>query len=86
MTARSTELDIVPPLATGVRHLVRIAGAIAGADEGTIRSVMNEAVNEADPQAVDEIILQSYLFAGFPRALNAARAWRSISDTPAPET
>ena len=85
MTARSTERDIVPPLATGVRHLVRIAGAIAGADEGTIRSVMNEAVNEADPQAVDEIILQSYLFAGFPRALNAARAWRSISGTPAPE-
>jgi 4-carboxymuconolactone decarboxylase len=32
---------------------------------------------------VEEIILQSYLFAGFPRALNAARAWRSVSARPA---
>jgi 4-carboxymuconolactone decarboxylase len=37
-----------------------------------------------DPIAVEEIILQSYLFAGFPRALNAARAWRVASERPAP--
>src|SRR5688572_22425329 len=84
MTARSPERDIVAPLATQVRHLVRIAGAIAGSDEGTVRVVMNDAVN-VDPAAVDEIILQSYLFAGFPRALNAARMWRSISGIGAPE-
>lgn len=85
MTARSTERGIIAPLTTGVRHLVRIAGAIAGADEETIRSVMNSAVNEADPGAVDEIILQSYLFAGFPRTLNAARTWRTVSGTSAPD-
>jgi 4-carboxymuconolactone decarboxylase len=84
MTARSQERTIVAPLATHVRHLVRIAGAIAGSDEGTVRAVMNDAVN-VDPAAVDEIILQSYLFAGFPRALNAARMWRSISGIRAPE-
>ena len=84
MTASSRERDIVAPLATQVRHLVRIAGAIAGSDEGTVRAVMSEAV-DVDPVAVDEIILQSYLFAGFPRALNAARAWRSISGIAAPE-
>ena len=33
---------------------------------------------------VDEVILQSYLFAGFPRALNAARMWRAASGMPAP--
>jgi 4-carboxymuconolactone decarboxylase len=27
---------------------------------------------------VEEVILQSYLFAGFPRALNAAREWRRV--------
>jgi len=85
MTARSSERGIVDLLATGVRHLVRIAGAIAGSDERTVRAVMNEAVNGADPRAVDEVILQSYLFAGFPRALNAARTWRGISGTSAPE-
>ena len=29
-------------------------------------------------------MLQSYLFAGFPRALNAAREWRRVSGAPAP--
>jgi len=33
---------------------------------------------------VEEVILQSYLFAGFPRTLNAAREWRRISGLPAP--
>jgi 4-carboxymuconolactone decarboxylase len=84
MTVSSRGRDIVAPLATQVRHLVRIAGAIAGSDEGTVRAVMTEAAN-VDPVAVDEIILQSYLFAGFPRALNAMRAWRSISGIAAPE-
>ncbi len=65
-------------------HLVRIAAAIAGADENTTRTVMERAVEFVDPQAVDEVILQSYLFAGFPRTLNAARSWRVISGAPAP--
>ena len=49
-----------------------------------MRAVMSEALDEVDPVAVEEIILQSYLFAGFPRALNAARAWRAASGRPAP--
>lgn len=28
------------------------------------------------PEWMEEVVLQSYLFAGFPRALNAAREWR----------
>jgi 4-carboxymuconolactone decarboxylase len=63
---------------------VRIAGAIAGSPEGQVRAVMSDAVNSVDPDAVEEIILQSYLFAGFPRALNAARAWRAVSGRRAP--
>jgi 4-carboxymuconolactone decarboxylase len=49
-----------------------------------MRAVMSEAIDEVDPVAVEEIILQSYLFAGFPRALNAARAWRAASGQAAP--
>ena len=49
-----------------------------------MRSTMSEAVDEVDHAAVEEIILQSYLFAGFPRALNAARAWRAVSGEAAP--
>ena len=49
-----------------------------------MRSTMSEAADEVDHAAVEEIILQSYLFAGFPRALNAARAWRAVSGEAAP--
>src|SRR5690242_9004219 len=72
------------PLEPGLRHLVRIAGAIAGSPEGQMRATMSAAVDEVDPAMVEEIILQSYLFAGFPRALNAARAWRAVSGGLAP--
>ena len=84
MTTGAEARTSVAPLEAGLRKLVRIAGAIAGSPEGQMRAVMSDAINEVDPVAVEEIILQSYLFAGFPRALNAARAWRIASERPAP--
>jgi 4-carboxymuconolactone decarboxylase len=65
---------------------VRIAGAIAGLAEGQVRALMSDSLGEVDPVAVEEIILQSYLFAGFPRTLNAMRTWRSVSERRAPST
>jgi len=84
MTTGAETRTNVAPLSAGLRHLVRIAGAIAGSPEGQVRATMTSAIDEVDPLAVEEIILQSYLFAGFPRALNAARAWRSVSERAAP--
>ena len=84
MTTGAEARTNIAPLSAGLRHLVRIAGAIAGSPEGQVRATMSDAIDEVDPVAVEEIILQSYLFAGFPRALNAARAWRSVSARPAP--
>jgi len=66
-------------------HLVRVAAAVAGADEQTMRSVIEAAAGKVKPVAMDEVILQSYLFAGFPRTLNAARMWRAASGEIAPE-
>src|SRR5215210_6640580 len=85
MTSGAEPRANVAALEPGLRHLVRIAGAIAGSPEGQVRTVMSDALDTVDPIAVEEIILQSYLFAGFPRALNAARAWRAVSERPAPE-
>ncbi len=76
--------DNLMSISDSVRHLVRIAAAIAGADEVATRKVMKDAVGSVNPTEVDEVILQSYLFAGFPRTLNAARSWRMISGTEAP--
>ena len=73
-----------PALEDSLVHLVRIAGAIAGANEATTRTIMERAVGYVDPKAVDEVIIQSYLFCGFPRTLNAARTWRAISGEAAP--
>jgi 4-carboxymuconolactone decarboxylase len=84
MTSGAEARTSVAPLEAGLRKLVRIAGAIAGSPEGQMRAVMSDAIDEVDPIAVEEIILQSYLFAGFPRALNAARAWRTASGRAAP--
>src|SRR6266566_8952883 len=84
MTTGQEARASIAPLESGLRHLVRIAGAIAGSPEGQMRATMSDAVDEVDHVMVEEIILQSYLFAGFPRALNAARAWRAVSGRPAP--
>ena len=86
MTTGAEARASLAPIEAGLRHLVRIAGAIAGSPEGQVRSLMSEAVGEVDPVSVEEIILQSYLFAGFPRALNAMRVWRVVSERPAPDT
>ena len=79
-----------PPIIPGsrldapTRTLVRLAAVIAVGPEPDIRDALTAAARECDPTFVEEVILQSYLFAGFPRALNAAREWRRISGRPAP--
>jgi 4-carboxymuconolactone decarboxylase len=84
MTTGAESRVSISPIDNAVRHLVRIAGGIAGLPEGQVRSLMSEAIDETDPVAIEEIILQSYLFAGFPRTLNAMRTWRAVSERAAP--
>ena len=86
MTTGAEARASLVPIEARLRHLVRIAGAIAGSPEGQVRSLMSEAVDDVDAVQVEEIILQSYLFAGFPRTLNAMRIWRGVSERPAPES
>ena len=74
----------ISSLDQATRALARLAGAIAGADEATTRRVIDETTGSVEPTLVDEVILQSYLFAGFPRTLNAARMWRAASGVRAP--
>jgi 4-carboxymuconolactone decarboxylase len=64
--------------------LIRLAAVIAVGSEGAIRNALQECHASADPVKIEEVILQSHLFCGFPRALNAAREWRRISGLPAP--
>ena len=66
--------------------LVRLSGVIAAGTEPQLRDALARAATECRPEWVEEVVLQSYLFAGFPRALNAAREWRRISGRRAPAT
>lgn len=62
---------------SATRALVRLAARIAGGSELDVRDGLRETAGAATPEAwVEELVLQSYLFCGFPRALNAAREWR----------
>ena len=66
------------------RLLIRLSAVIAAGSEGEIRNAVQECDGTTDPVKTEEVILQSHLFCGFPRALNAAREWRRISNRPAP--
>jgi|SRR5688572_9147968 len=83
-----TEFDesgvTLPALGDEERALVRLAAEIAAGSEADVRSELVRAHQGARAEWIEEVILQSYLFAGFPRTLNAAREWRRISGRPAP--
>lgn len=73
------------PLDAGRAALVRFAARIAGGTEEAMRAGAAECVAAGTPTAwVEELLLQSYLFCGFPRTLNATREWRRISGVAAP--
>lgn len=67
-------------------HLVRLSALIAGGTETQVRDALALAAVGAPQLWVEELLVQSYLFCGFPRALNAAREWRRVAPGPAPRT
>ena len=68
------------------RSLVRISAALASRDKAALTSAFEEARGVADSRQIEEVLLQSYLFLGFPASLNGMAAWRRFSDAvpPAP--
>jgi len=85
MTSSDAAARTVGTLDAATATLVALAAVIATGSEATMRQAL-ESSTAIDPVWVEEVILQSYLFAGFPRALNAAREWRRISGRAAPAT
>ena len=74
----------MPELGDEERALVRLAAVIASGHESAMREELARATSSIRPEWTEELILQSYLFAGFPRTLNAAREWRRVSGRAAP--
>ena len=67
------------------RRLIRLSAVITAGDEASLEAAMTAAVERVNASWVEELILQSCIFAGFPRALSAAREWRRVAGTAAPE-
>ena len=67
------------------RALVRLSAIITAGTDEQIRNALSEAAPVVPAGYVEELVLQSYLFAGFPRALNAMREWRRLHPQPVPD-
>lgn len=66
-------------------ELVGMSAAIATRDDRRLEAAF-EAVSTLPVRVVDEVILQSYLFLGYPVALEALARWRERSSGPAEAT
>lgn len=55
--------------------IVRLGAAAASGDGGRLASVLDAGT--IDPDDVEELLLQTYLFAGFPRTIQAFVAWQA---------
>lgn len=76
---------VAPPLPPDIAALVRFSARVASGTEPEVRMACQEVLDADTPTPwVEEAVLQAYLFAGFPRALNAAREWRRVSGIAAP--
>jgi 4-carboxymuconolactone decarboxylase len=60
-------------------RLVAVSAALAARDAEALEEALGRAAREGDGSAVEEVLLQSYLFLGYPAALNAFGRWRRIS-------
>ena len=77
MTLLDNGYGTVPSLDGPTAALVRQSARITAGSEAEIRAGFAEcAAAKVSQRWQEELVLQSYLFAGFPRALNAAREWR----------
>lgn len=58
--------------------LAELSAGLAAGDVDELESLLRSAAEEAGPVAVEEAILQSHLFLGFPAALRGMRVWRRL--------
>jgi len=82
MTRFSAGIATLQRLDDATRSLVRSSAALAGGSEEMVRRELNAAADAAPKAWIEELLLQTYLFAGFPRALNGMREWRRIVPRP----
>lgn len=74
-------MSALPP---GQEALVALSAALGARRPDAVEAALRRAASVADASEVEETLLQSYLFLGYPAALNAFGAWREISGAAPP--
>lgn len=57
--------------------IVRLGAAAGGGDPDRLVSALDDAAPSVPPDDIEELLLQTYLFAGFPRTINAFFTWQA---------
>ena len=83
MTREARDRVTLVSLDEPTKVLVRLAAVVSGGAEPDVRAALEPAAERVPAVWIEELLLQTYLFAGFPRALNAMREWRRIAPVPA---
>jgi 4-carboxymuconolactone decarboxylase len=76
MMASTAAAPTLQALDQPTRLLVRLSAVVTAGGEAEQRAAIAAASGAVPDLWVEELLLQSYLFAGFPRTLNAMREWR----------
>lgn len=79
MTSPAKARGTLDHLDEATKALVVLSATVTGGNDREIREAIVRAAAEIPAVWVEELLLQSYLFAGFPRALNAMREWRRVT-------
>ena len=80
MTQHSSAEATLTHLDEPTRVLVRLAAVLSAGSESEVRTHLQQASTSTPPVWIEELLLQTYLFAGFPRALNGMREWRGFTE------
>jgi 4-carboxymuconolactone decarboxylase len=86
MTLATPHEPILTELDAATRSLVRLSAVVTAGNDQEIREFVSRAAGQVPAAWVEELLLQSYLFAGFPRALNAMREWRRVGPPAVPDS
>lgn len=62
--------------------LIRLAAAMSSPNEALLVEAMRHAAGAAERVAAEEVLLQGYLFVGYPAALRALGLWRTVVGGP----
>lgn len=76
MRPAPTSVAKLSVLDDATRQLVKVAAIVAAGTEAEVRAALEKAEQSVPHPWIEELLLQTYLFAGFPRSLNAFREWR----------